>query len=270
MSVLVTGATGFLGSEIVSELFRRGVPRVEGWGRDLTKVEELRARFSGQRKRLQVRKVDLLDPPSVSPAIDAVIHAAALRPDGRPHSQAEFDRLNVVGTQQLIDQAVHAGVKRFLYISTQAVYGVSGAPWTEGSLGNPETPYARSKWEGETRVLDSSIACRGIVRLSRLYGVTSCTRWDELPGRFARRVFDGAPLSIHGDGTQRIDLLHVRDAARAIAELAFAEGLPDSFAFNVGSGRSCSLNELAGIYARSAPRYGFPPVSYTHLRAHET
>ena len=266
MSILVTGATGFLGAEIVAELLRRGVACIEGWGRDMAKVEELRIRFSGPRDRLQVRRVELLDAPSVPPAIDVVIHAAALRPDGRPHSQAEFDRLNVAATQQLIDRAARAGAKRFLYVSTQSVYGVSGAPWTEDSPVHPETPYAKSKWEAETRVLDSSVASRGIARLSRLYGVTPCTRWNELPGRFVRRVFDGAPLSIHGDGTQRIDLLHVRDAARAIAELALAERLPDSFVFNVGSGRSYSLNELADVYARLAPRYGYSPVCVTYDR----
>jgi len=260
MNVLVTGATGFLGAEIVGCLLRSAGRRVEAWGHTAANVEALRSRFSEGADRLVVRTGDLLDPPRIASSIDVVIHAAAVRPDGMPHARSEFDRLNAKGTQRVIDRATSAGCDRFLYVSSQSVYGDSEPPWTEDSPIDPQTAYAKSKRDGEIRVLGSAIACRGVVRLSRLYGVSPSTRWDELPGRFARSVFRGEPLVMHGDGTQRIDLLHVRDAAEAIVALVDADRLPAPFVFNVGGGGSHSLNEFSEIFARLAPRYGLPKV----------
>ncbi len=264
MNVLVTGATGFLGAEVVGRLLRDAGHHVEAWGHTPANVEALRSRFSECADRLVVRTVDLLDPPPMPSSIDAAIHAAAVRPDGLPHMQAEFDRLNTEGTLRVLGHATCAGCDRFLYVSSQSVYGVSNAPWTEDSPIDPQTAYARSKRDGEVRVLESGIACRGIVRLSKLYGVTLSTRWSELPGRFARAVFNHEPLVIHGDGTQRIDLLHVRDAAEAIVTLVDADHLPESFVFNVGGGTTCSLNEFCEVLVRLAARYGHANVRVTY------
>jgi len=259
MKALLTGATGYLGTEILAELLACGTD-VVAWGHDPIRVAALKKRFVKPSSRLLIKRKDLLEPELPMSDIDVIIHAAALRPPTAGKDSRLLDAVNIEGTNRMVQLAERSGCKRIVFISSQSVYGPQGAPWSEDAPLHPETAYAKSKRRGEIRVFESNIPCRGIVRLSRLYGVTPLTRWSELPGRFAQAALRGEPLVIHGNGTQRIDLLHVRDAAEAIVMLVDADHLPESFAFNVGGGTSYSLNEFSEVFVRLAPRYGLPAV----------
>jgi UDP-glucose 4-epimerase len=261
VNVAVTGATGYLGAEIVGELLAREGVRVVAAGRSLEKLERLRRRYHGSLDRLEVECVDLLDGDALPEGMDVVIHAAAARPIGGLPEPREMVRVNVETTLRAILEAVESGCRRFLYVSTQSVYGRTGAPWDEDSPLAPEGTYALTKYAGE-RIAETFADTLEVivVRLSRLYGVTPNTRWNELPGRFARRVVAGESLVIHGTGEQRLDFVHVSDAAAAVVTAGLTGQAGASHVFNVGGGASVSINELAGIFGELAERRGLPGV----------
>ncbi|MGB2984119.1 MAG: NAD(P)-dependent oxidoreductase, partial [Candidatus Bipolaricaulia bacterium] len=262
VNVAVTGATGYLGEEIVGELLAREGVRVVAVGRSLERLELLRRRYHDSSDRLEVVCADLLDRYPLPEGTDVIIHAAAVRPVGGGPEPREMVRANVEATLRVIRGAVESGgCRRFVYVSTQSVYGRTGAPWDENSPLAPEGAYALTKYAGEriAETFDDALDVI-VVRLSRLYGVTPNTRRDELPGRFARCVLEGKPLVIHGTGEQRLDLVHVSDASRAVVAAGLLSRVGASRVFNVGGGASVSINELAGIYQELAEQRSLPDV----------
>ena len=191
---------------------------------------------------------------------EAVIHAAALRAPMAGQDLSSLMEINVEGTRRIVRLAEAAGCERICYISTQAVYGSTGAPWTEEAGLDPETPYAVSKREGEREILQWKRKSASILRVSRVYGVTPFTRWSELPGLFSSAVAHGRPLEIHGTGEQRFDLVHVCDAVRAVVQVALAPNMRGPRIYNVGGDGSVSLNELAEIFSVVAQGVGLPDV----------
>jgi len=261
MTICVTGATGFFGAEIVRELLRLEGCSVVALGRNEARIEQLQSSFDVQPGRLGFEVADIVELEAVPRGTSVIVHAAAERPPAAGSDITGMARVNVEGTRRLLDLGVQAGCERFLYVSTQAVYGRTGAPWSEDAPCAPETPYASTKYEGERAALEYAESLQiTIVRPSRLYGVTPFTRWSELPGLFARRVVDGEPLPIFGSGEQRYDLLHVSDAACLIARAIQADSTESGRVFNVGGGGSISVNEMAETTRRLAAARGLPPV----------
>ena len=157
MKILVTGASGRIGQAIslrltaqrhtVVGLDRRPSPLVQHQP-DLGQLH-LPANAAALASALR--------------GVDAVVHSAALHaPDVGVASDAEYERSNVIGTQQLWRQAVQAGVRRFVFTSTTALYGAAAsalgrAAWlTEASLPQPRTVYHRSKLAAEAWLRDAA------------------------------------------------------------------------------------------------------------------
>ncbi len=268
MRILLTGATGFLGAEILAQLMKWKKVSVVAWGRDLERIETLKRQFSTDSACLRIEARDLLESYPPLADVDTIIHAAALRASTTEQDPAKLAEVNVGGTRHVVRIAERTDCQRLIYISTQSVYGGEGAPWVEESPLRPETLYARSKRDGEAEALLADDMDIVILRLSRIYGVTRFTRWDELPGRFAKTVSRGEPLAVYGNGEQRLDLLHVRDAARCIAAVATQLDQDEPMTLNVGSGSSVSLNELAELCSQLAPMYGFLPVTVQRILDH--
>ncbi len=264
MRVLITGATGYFGAEVTAALLQSSDSAVTAHGRNQSRIEQLRERFRAQSDRLRSVNGDLFELDEVPEGTDVVIHAAAIREVKTPAEIEWMKKVNEEGTRRLLQlAATHGPMRRFVYVSTQGVYGRTGAPWTEESPCCPMTDYAATKYEGERISTRFSDRLRiSIVRLARLYGVTPFARWSELPAVFARRTVAGEPLPIYGSGEQRFDLLHVSDAARCIALLARAD-LPESGrVFNLGGGGSVSVNRLVETFRGLAVNRGLPRVQF--------
>ncbi len=230
VDVLVTGASGALGSSIINELRHRG-SEVVGC-----------AHAAGTADAFW--DVSLGDGPSTKEVPHTIVHTAAKRAalDDKKRDEELWD-VNVGGTARVVEWGLQNGVKRIVVTSGALVYGDWTEPRREEDEPNAAAAgyYALSKWASERIALAACQAnCEiSILRLSSLYGV-------EYKAGLIRHFLSQAAL----DGRIRVDpplddafdLLHVRDAACAVASAVTHEtaGL-----WNVGGGGVCSLMEIA-------------------------
>jgi dTDP-glucose 4,6-dehydratase len=243
-TILVTGGMGFIGSNFVRHLLVHH-PDVRVVNLDkLTYAGNARnlAEFAGDARHVFVRG-DVCDEALVARVLaaeraEAVVHFAAETHVDRSILKADdFIRTNVQGTRVLLDAARQAGVRRFLHISTDEVYGSlpeSGAFREDWPI-RPNSPYAASK--------------AGADLLARAYHVTfglpvvitrTCNNYGpyQFPEKFIPlmivNAFRDLPLPIYGDGLYVREWLHVEDHCRALAAV-LADGRPGEV-YNIGSG----------------------------------
>ncbi len=237
--VLITGASGFLGSEVVRQAINHGLnviaqDRIEN--NKLQNVKYLRA--------------DILDPLSLSKVFGGVIcvcHVAGLAHifDKSEVGRAPFYEVNVVGTKNVANAAVRAGVKHFVFISSVSVYGGESKGKNEDSECYPESSYAESKWKAEQWLIDLcqkiGMNCT-ILRLATLYG-------EGDPGNVARliRSIDRGGFVWVGKGENLKSLLYRVDAARACVE-AVKRLQPGINIYNV-SGPAFTMKEIVEAIA---------------------
>jgi len=237
-TLLVTGATGFVGGTIVDAARRSGrtayalVRSPLGAGLDYRlaphwTADALRAALDG---------------------VDAVIHCASVvhRPDA---SSSEYVRFNVAGTEALVEACRDRGV-RLVYLSTIKVYGEAPVGIIdEATPVAPEGPYAGTKLDGERAVLDA--AARGelsaaVLRLCPVYGVG-----DKGNVRTMIRAISTRRFVLPGDGSTRKSIVH----ASTVASVATAAADGDvAGVFVVADRNAPSMAELAGEIARSLGR----------------
>lgn len=155
MRVLVTGASGFVGSALLKRLAAES---------DLEPVALVRGQsgalaFDGERLAVADLESEAL-PDGCLAGIDVVVHAGArvhVMRDSEPDPLLAFRRANFKGTLNLARWAAEDGVKRFVFVSTAKVHGEAspaGEPFTEQQEPNPVDPYAQSKYEAEQALFD--------------------------------------------------------------------------------------------------------------------
>lgn len=242
MRVFVTGATGVVGPAVLRQLVGAGadvvaltrradVPLPPGVGRVVGDLDSAEALARGCDRA------------------DAVVHLAALLHvvDPPPELVAEYERVNVGGTERLATAAERAGVGRFVYASTINVYGPSagGAPWTEEDPPAPQTAYAQTK-------LDAEAAVRGLaggvaLRLAAVYGPGMKGNYRSLAALLRRGL-----RVLPGDGTNRRTLVHVEDAAAAFM-LAASGGVPPGL-YNLTDGGVHTFDSVVRSIQRAVGR----------------
>ncbi len=182
---------------------------------------------------------------------EAVVHCAAQVSVERSMEEPVRDaRTNVLGTLNLLHEGLAAGVAKFVYVSTAAVYGNPRyVPLDEKHPTDPMSNYGASKLGGEKYAL--AYAASGpmqvvAVRPFNFYSLRADPKspYSGVMTRFVARVKAGKPPVIEGDGEQTRDFIHARDVAEMIRLLLENEGISGEV-FNCGSGRSTSVLELA-------------------------
>lgn len=268
--IFVTGASGYIGVNLLRHLLAvPGVGEVRGGVRDRASASELEG-LLGHPPEFRAETGEIPQSPWDLNGVDAVVHLAAARTSRSPASDADFFvRVNTEGTRRLLRAADEAGVSRFVFLSSQAVYGTKRKPlWPESLSPRPETPYARSKVDGEELCHRESPCPTVVLRAARVYGLGFRIRWSELPHLFASRAALGEPLIVHGGGRNRVDLVHLDDLCRAIVRglrtpLPEAPSGPDArkeaAVFNVGSGRPVSIMDLARTCRSAVAKLGWNP-----------
>ncbi|HYE97173.1 MAG TPA: NAD-dependent epimerase/dehydratase family protein [Rubricoccaceae bacterium] len=253
MRAFVTGGTGFVGSHLVEELLRRGY--------------EVRALARGDLKWLEGLPVEivrggLLDHNALREAmqgVDVLHHVAGLT---RAPDAAALDRANVEGTIAVLDAAEAAGVPRALVTSSLAAVGPSGSePLSEEAPLRPLSRYGESKAKMERAIAARQAKGRGpevvVVRPPVVYGPREADIYTILRAAARQRLFP-----VVGPGrTPQLDLVHVRDLVRGMADAAESDRAMGETYF-LGGPRPYAWNEIreAAIAAlgRSVLRVNVP------------
>ncbi len=234
--ILVTGATGFLGSAVVCQLENEG-------GQVRTTGRQAGSHRFGDFWPADLRHSHRL--PEMLDGVSTVIHTAGLAHQFKtqPHQESRFFSINCEATERLARAAASSGVKRFVYVSSVSVYGSAkdGVLRNEETVPAPVGPYAQSKRQAEIRLLQIA-AETGlqvvILRLGTLYG-------EGDPGNVGRlmEAMRRGRFVMIGPGQNKKSLLHRDDAARASVRAAFHRaGHPVSY-WNV-TGEPCTMKEI--------------------------
>jgi UDP-glucose 4-epimerase len=226
MKYLVTGGAGFIGSHIAQTLLERGeaVRVLDNFSTGKREnIEALTQQFNG--KQFEVIEGDVRDASRVGDAVrgvEIIFHEAAFVsvPQSMNEPQECFD-VNLTGTSLLFDAARKAGVRRAVVASSAAVYGESDAlPLVEETPLQPKSPYAVSKRVNEmyAELFTNSFNFEVVaLRYFNVYGPRQ--RPDSMYAAavpiFARRLLDGKPITVFGDGGQTRDLINIHDVVRA-------------------------------------------------------
>ncbi|OGS55384.1 MAG: hypothetical protein A3K60_07260 [Euryarchaeota archaeon RBG_19FT_COMBO_56_21] len=183
--------------------------------------------------------------------VQSVVHCAAQVSVERSTQDPLFDAwTNILGTITLLHESAMAGVSKFVYVSSAAVYGQpKSIPIDENHPTNPISNYGTSKLAGEkyAYAYAKNMAMETvIVRPFNFYSSRADPQspYSGVITKFVSRVKEDKPPIIEGDGRQTRDFIHARDVAQMIGLTLEKEGLSGEV-FNCGSGRSTSVNDLA-------------------------
>ena len=249
MISLVTGAAGFIGSNLVDYLLKQGHNVV-----CIDNESANNEKFYWNDKAWNI-KADITDYKTMKNAftdVDYVFHLAAeSRLQPAIENPIEAVQKNCVGTATILQCAREAGVKRFVYSSTSSAYGNNPYPNVETQPDDCLNPYSASKVAGEKfckMYYDLYGLETVILRYFNVFGERSPARGQYAPviGIFERQSEAGESLTLVGDGSQRRDFINVEDVARAnyiAATISLENNLGE--VFNIGSGKNYSIKEIA-------------------------
>ncbi|MFJ9622048.1 UDP-glucose 4-epimerase GalE [Streptomyces sp. NPDC101181] len=275
MTWLITGGAGYIGSHVVAELAGE---------ESLVVLDDL---STGRADRLpegvplvvgSVLDRDLLDKVLADRAVTGIVHIAGKKQVAESVERPlYYYRENVDGLRTLLEAAVMAGVRRFLFSSSAAVYGMPDVDLvTERTPCLPLSPYGETKLAGEWLVAAAGRA-HGMATASLRYfnvaGAASPELGDDgvfnlVPMVFERLEADESPR-IFGDdyptpdGTCVRDYVHVEDVASAHVAAArrLAQDPGAELVLNIGRGEGASVAEMVGVILDVTGRTGLPPVT---------
>lgn len=258
---LVTGASGFLGSQIVEKLYGMGE-------RDIIAHDILENK--NKIKGVQYVCGDILNRSElieVSQDVDYIHHNAALVPITKAGD--DFHKVNVVGTRNVLECCRKHNVKKLVHVSSSAIYGSSceEVPITEKTEYKPVEIYGQSKLDAEKEVWN----------YMREGGGASCIRPRTTIGGKSRLgifqilfewIYEGVNVYVIGDGTNLFQFVHVDDLIDACIKAAYSDS---SGLYNIGTDRYRTLREdLEGLiaYAGTGSRVKSLPVGLARFALH--
>jgi UDP-glucose 4-epimerase len=268
MRIAVTGGAGYIGSILVKKLLEGGY-----------KVATLDNQSTGNNRYLRPLKTaaleiiegDIRNPLDLDRAFknaDAVVHAAALSDlDTCNEKPEEAVSVNIYGTYRLLEAALRNSVRRIVFCSSAAVYGVPKTlPVTERDALHPLNLYGITKLTGE-KLIESCHLNNGMetvcLRFGNVYGVGLYTNWIGVIPKFVSLGVEGKPLTIYGDGSSTRDFVHIEDIIQAITLSITTKGIKME-TLNIGS-ETTNINEVADIVSQEVKKAMNKSVPLTHL-----
>ena len=247
MNFAVTGGTGFIGSHLVKYLISQG--------HDVTVIDnQFRGRLSnldGVQDKVNFVKLDILDYKklkNILKNVDGIFHQAALTSVPESYEkEAEYKKVNVTGTENIFKIA-NEFQQKVVYASSSSVYGnIEKIPITEDFARKPINPYGLTKLDDEFLAEKYTKLGTQIVglRYFNVYGIGQTLDYAGVITKFLDKINETKPPIIYGDGSQIRDFIFVKDVARA--NLSAMESNVKKGFFNVGTGKSISIKDLANL-----------------------
>jgi UDP-glucose 4-epimerase len=239
--VLVTGASGFVGSELV--------PALVGADHEVFALVRDATRFRHALDATVV-EVDLARPLERArlPVVDAVVHLAQANV-AFPDAARELYFVNTVSTQELLEYARAVGARRFVLASSGSIYGLGDAVVTEEEPRRATDFYAVTKRNAEQLVeAYREYVATAILRPFTPYGPAQQGR---LIPSLVRRVREGIPVTLNGDGRPRVTPIFVADLVRMFVA---ALELEAHQVVNVAGDEEASIRELAELIGEALDR----------------
>lgn len=255
--ILVTGAAGFIGSQLAHRLWQQGndVILLDNFSYGL----EDNLIFDDHDFRAEILREDVCDRPMLDKlfskhGFDYVYHVAAITP--LPDCQADPGKaveVNVAGTVNILEAARKFGAKKVIFASTSAVYeNCNQFPTAEGDVEHTTLVYSTCKYTAEQFCRSFSEAYGlpvTVLRFANVYGPhIDCLRTQPpVAGYIIRELYAGRKPVMHGDGEQRRDFVYVEDLIDLAIRVQQGEGFD---VVNVSTGKTYSINEIYGTIAK--------------------
>jgi UDP-N-acetylglucosamine 4-epimerase len=265
---LVTGAAGFIGSNLAEHLLLLG-QKVVGLdnlatGR-LANVDDVRRGAGDRAEAFRFVEGDICDPDTCRAAcegVDIVLHQAALGSVPRSvDDPVATNRANVDGFLNMLVAVRDAGVRRMVYAASSSTYGDHpGLPKVEDRIGRPLSPYAVSKYVNElyAQVFGRTYGTDTVgLRYFNVFGRRQDPdgAYAAVIPRWVASMLEGRPCEINGDGESSRDFCYVDNVVQANLLAAAADSSLAGEVLNVAFGEQTTLNQLFGLI-----RDGLAPV----------
>lgn len=252
MKSLVTGGAGFIGSHVARHCL--------AIGHDVVVLDDLSGGFADQIPngatfvQGSITNHELVQQIFVEHQFDYVYHLAAYAAEGLSHFIRRFNyNNNLIGSTNLINEAVKHQIRCFVFTSSIAVYGASQLPMHEGLVPQPEDPYGIAKYAVELD-LQAAHELFGlnyvIFRPHNVYGENQNIgdRYRNVIGIFMNQAMQGKPMTIFGDGSQTRAFSYIDDVA---PQIAGSVNIPAAYGqvINIGADQPYTVNYLANVVA---------------------
>jgi UDP-glucose 4-epimerase len=283
MRWLITGGTGFIGSNLIAKIRAKAgdtnqiavydnlsdstignFRATDGIG-DVRVVSTVEPLWNAEPGTVNLVVGDIRDADRTARAFegaDIVVHLAAntgVQPSvANPRLDCET---NVIGVLNCLEAARHGGASRFVFASSGAPIGLCEPPITELSAPRPASPYGASKLAGEAYCCAYSSAfglSTVALRFSNVYGPYSW-RKGSVVAKFIKTALAGNELVINGDGSQTRDFVFVDDLTSAIILAATKEGIGGEL-FQISTGIETSVSDLLELMRGKLENMGAPKV----------
>ena len=252
-SILITGANGLVGKHLIKQLTQPNVKQIVAGVRNSFRTEELKSYLLNNNidlSKVKFSTADLSYKTWDCTGIDIVIHGASIRINNS-YTVSDYDKINVEGTRLLLNEAKRCNVKKFIYLSTHAVYGEkidTDKLWSERDKINPCTIYGFSRKISE-------IICKSyidyfdiiILRITSVFDDNgmSPTIIHKFIDTINNSKSDYSEIKIYGSGNQTVDYIYIDDLTCILSKILDYNSPNNYEIFNIGSGHPDSLMNIS-------------------------
>lgn len=262
INVLITGATGLIGSRLAEKMLEANDCNVYAAGRNMERAMKRFAAFANN-PHFHFVQYDVTAPLQCDISFDYIIHAASnASPNFFAEKPVEVMMSNLLGVKNLLDYGKSHGLKRFLYVSSGEVYGEGdGRVFTEDYQGYVDINSPRSCYPSSKRATETLCAAYGkeygidfvIARPCHTYGPGFTEQDNRVYAQFIRNVLNGEDIIMKSTGSQMRSWLYVDDCVEGL--LTILRKGASGEAYNIADASSnISIRQLAEMIADIAGR----------------
>lgn len=270
IKILITGSLGFIFSNLIRKIVYENYPYTIVSLDNISRKNHINSVYVNRGHQFHIGDItdeNFIDNILTLESPDIVIHAAANTfVDDSIRDPLQFVKTNVVGTQVLLNASIKHKVKKFVYISTDEVYGhltsESEPSWDESASLDPRNPYAASKAAGEllVRAAHETFGLPYIItRASNNYGPRQTV--EKFIPKIIKCILNNEPIPIYGQGNQIRDWTHVFDNCSAVLKI-LSSG-KDNQVYNISSNQEFSnlevVHEICKLMEKGQDLISFVP-----------